>query len=650
MALGRRKSPNVFHPEKASAVGSKNSLAQFGRDQDSEFRAFVEESSQKVMKHLTNKLPPEALTKLDVMGGVKEKLYNYVNQTYVNMFNRYLTTVEDEMAKKTRDFVDREEQKAQNRYNPKEISELLDQIGGAERFNTGEMEKATINMYGHLHGHIQRGMTELEQETNSLLRQKSDVGAFVRGQNFYSVIKCAFKDDKNKPKTVMNVKLSLNILDNELISPIFHHQVTVEFIVKELLTRSIIEKLDKAMDAVNEALVDKGETELSPVDVLIKKMTRIEDYTSDDIDDEKSKRYSFLAKSLLDSIEGLKSEINPKDYDALNVRENVRKIIDDSGIRTRGFNTCINTLTNILDTSKLGYQFCENMKNTREFIIREYEDTDEDQLPDERYQLKLKYYNQSQVNAERVAYDKQLRELMDETDLALENAKYLSENNKRAFGVHDYTDLVAKTRNWRRKNLKEGELLYEEKPKEWDEMIDISPEETDIEKSNRTYNLEKQKMKNNLTLAMKVMQETFNYQNPKKRIILEDRVQFLLKKLADFDYRINSYHIQPGLMLEMDITTTKRKRYIMQGMSNVLNEFLATVSKGFEDAAFASFSRRRSTVREDIERDFMSIDEMEEEEDKPVNSAKPSHDEGNLSEPPVRNKRPPSDDVDLEDL
>jgi hypothetical protein len=36
----------------------------------------------------------------------------------------------------------------------------------------------------------------------------------------------------------------------------------------------------------------------------------------------------------------------------------------------------------------------------------------------------------------------------------------------------------------------------------------------------------------------------------------------------------------------------------------VLNEFLHGVSKGFQDAAFAAFSRRRSTVREDIAQSF----------------------------------------------
>jgi hypothetical protein len=43
-------------------------------------------------------------------------------------------------------------------------------------------------------------------------------------------------------------------------------------------------------------------------------------------------------------------------------------------------------------------------------------------------------------------------------------------------------------------------------------------------------------------------------------------------------------------------------------MANVLNEFLNGVSKGFQDAAFASFSRRRSTVRDDIAQSFAATE------------------------------------------
>jgi len=176
------KSPNVFHPEKPSAVGSRNSLAQEFRDQQAEVDLLLSEEVDKVMNHITAKLPQDVLQRLDIMGGLKEKIYNYYNHNYQNMFNRYVVTSEDEMVKKVRNFIDKEEMKSLARYTPREIAQLLDQIGGMDKFNTGEIEKSIINMYGHLHGHVQRGVNDLENLTNSLLRQKTDVGAFIRGQ------------------------------------------------------------------------------------------------------------------------------------------------------------------------------------------------------------------------------------------------------------------------------------------------------------------------------------------------------------------------------------------------------------------------------------------------------------------------------------
>src|SRR4030065_656042 len=142
------KSPNVFHPEKPSAVGSRNSLAQEFRDQQAEVDLLLSEEVDKVMNHITGKLPQD-------------------------------------------------------------VAHLLDAIGGMDKFNTGEIEKSIVNMYGHLHGHIQRGVNDLENLTNSLLRQKTDVGAFIRGQTAYSIVKCSFKDSLYKPKTVSDVKLSV---------------------------------------------------------------------------------------------------------------------------------------------------------------------------------------------------------------------------------------------------------------------------------------------------------------------------------------------------------------------------------------------------------------------------------------------------------
>lgn len=405
----------------------------------------------------------------------------------------------------------------------------------------------------------------------------------------------------------MNVKLSINILNNELISPIFHHQATVEFIVKDMIGKHILEKLDKEIEKINEELIENGEQELGHDEVIIKKMQKIDNYTSDDREDANSTRYRFLAKHLMERIEGLRAEINPKDFDAMNIRETIKGIFDDSNIRNRGFNTAINTLTSILDTSRMGYQYCENMKNCREFIIREYEDIDETQLPDERYSINLKFVDQAQLNAMRKAYEKQVYEFQKETKIINDITDWVLSKRRSKFYFNDFDDLIRKTFSWRKKNLQEGEMLYEDQSKLWDEMRDITPEDTEVEKQNPMFLVEKGDIKRWLLDCKDRLNKAFQHQNPKVRLILDERIIFLMRKFEDFHYKINPNHIQAGLMLETDLVTTKRKRFIMTGMSNVLNEFLASMSKGFEDAAFAAFSRRRSTIRSDLDQSFTTV-------------------------------------------
>jgi hypothetical protein len=597
------KSPNKFHPTEPSAVGSRNSIAQEGRDKIAESKLVVDETADKVLNTIMTKLPEEVLAKLDVMGGLKEKIYNYVNQAYVNMANRYTVTMEDEFLKKVRDFVDKEEAKGLARYTSREMIELLDKIGGADKFNTGEIEKSMVNMYGHLQGHIQRGMNDLENETNAILRQKTDVGAFVRGENAYAIIKCIFKDNQLRPKYVYDVKLSINILDSELVSPIYHYQVTVESLLKDAIQKHIQDLIDKQVQQLTEELVDQGKSELSGSEIMFEKIKRIENFTDDDKEDEKSRRYTILAKKFLDKIEGLRAEIDVEEYDPLNIRENIKHIIDSENIRNRGYNTAINALTSILDTSKLGYQVCDNMKNARICQIREYEELDRSILPDERYAIRLAYYDQNQLREEKREFDRQMEAFTKEILRAWDVVHAHYESKKRFRSLKDFDDLCNRlmSKEWRR-----GKKEEEADPNSvlWNEIGEMYNEGSFVEKNNRTYEDRILNLKGKLKYLREILQNMHGYQNPIERVILDERLSFLDRKFNEFTYKINPHHIQPGLILDVDVTTIKRKQYMLKGMANVLNEFLYGISKGFADAAFAQFKRRRSTVRSDISQSF----------------------------------------------
>jgi hypothetical protein len=256
----------------------------------------------------------------------------------------------------------------------------------------------------------------------------------------------------------------------------------------------------------------------------------------------------------------------------------------------------------------MGYQFIENLKNARELLIREYEDTDVANLPDERYQVKMRYYDNAQLMEERKAYDVQMKSFETEVNHLWDVLNVIYESSKPSFRVTDFNDLAAKNKNRIRKDIKakSGEPMYEDISKVWDEISFVRPAETEVERMNRTYIYEKDKIRQRIILMRNKMKLMYDYQYPVERRVMEDRLSFLEREYNKFDYMINPYHIQPGLLLDVDITSIKRKKATLDAMANVLNEFLHGVSKGFQDAAFASFSRRRSTVREDINQSFVA--------------------------------------------
>ncbi|MDR2364108.1 MAG: cytochrome C oxidase subunit II, partial [Spirochaetaceae bacterium] len=352
--------------------------------------------------------------------------------------------------------------------------------------------------------------------------------------------------------------------------------------------------------------IDQGLEELSDSEILFSKINQVENYTDDKIDDPKSKRYAVVAKTVMERINDLRAEIDPESFDALNVRDNIKKIVDIENIRNRGFNTAINSITSILDTSRMGYQYIENLKNARELLIREYEDTDSVHLPDERYEIRLRYYDNAQLIEERKSYDVQIKSFETEIQHLWDILEVIYQDAKRAFKVNDFEDLAKKNKNRIRKIIKSknGEPLYEDIAKVWDEISFVRPAETDVERFNRTYIYEKDRIRRRIILMRDKIKTMYDYLYPIERRVMEDRLSWLEKEYYRFDYMINPYHVQPGLLLDVDITSIKRKKATLDAMANVLNEFLHGVSKGFQDAAFASFSRRRSTVREDINQSF----------------------------------------------
>ncbi|HPB83619.1 MAG TPA: cytoplasmic filament protein CfpA, partial [Spirochaetota bacterium] len=252
-----------------------------------------------------------------------------------------------------------------------------------------------------------------------------------------------------------------------------------------------------------------------------------------------------------------------------------------------------------------------NLKNARICKIREYEELDNTVLPDERYAMRLAFYDQNQLREEKKEFDRQMeaftREIFRIWDVA--HAHY--ESKKRFRSIKDFNDLCERLMNkeWRRAKKDE-----ENDPNHvlWNEIGELYNENSFVEKNNRTYEDRILNLKNKLTYCSEMLQKMHGYQNPVERVVIDERINFIIRRFNEFTYKVNPHHIQPGLVLDVDIVTIKRKQYMLKGMANVLNEFLYGVSKGFQDQAFASYSRRRSTVRSDIEQSF-EVEEVKED-------------------------------------
>jgi hypothetical protein len=488
----------------------------------------MQEETEKVIHHISAALPGELAESLSQSGELKEKLLGYFERNVHAMAGAYA---------------------------PKGIAELLEPAGGAVPSTAAEVEKSLGNMYGHLQGHIQRGIRELENQTNSLLRQNT--GAFIRGDKAYTVVKSAFRDNPERPKTVTDLKLCVNIPESALITPIFHYQVTAEYLIKDILSKNITLALNSEIEKLRDERLDEGLEELTDAEILISKLR------------------------ILDRLKEQGAETESA--------ENLKRITDIEYIRDRGFNIAVNSLSTILDNSRLGFQFIENFKNARELLIREYDDTES--LPDEHYRIRMRYFDAAQLEAERRAYDVQMRSFETEILRVRDILQVYYEAGKSPFRVNDFKDLILQTRERTRKRNKgkTGGPLYEDMDKPWDGISFVKPGETDVERMNRTYAYEKER----ITQGIKVMREMIqgiygSYRYPPERRSLEDRLNFLEKEYTRFDYRINPYHVQPGLTLDVDLTSIKRRRITLDAMSRALNEFLQSISRGFQETAFST--------------------------------------------------------------
>ena len=456
----------------------------------------AEAEADNVFHHLKDKLPPYIFERLDSQGSLKEKLSHSIDRHYRTMFNRPAAS-------------DNRTESAVCTHTSGEIAQLLRSMGGAGVFNHGEIEKSREDR-----GNID----DLEAHTNDILRQKADAGAFPH-EDAGSIVKCVFRDNALKPKTVADVRLAVNIPDSALISPVFHSHAAAKYLIKEVIFPHIIESIDKEIDGCAE-----GELE--------------------------------------ERITGLLTGVTIADFDLSDAR-------DIEHIRTNGFSMAAHMLVSILDNENLGYQFIEHRKDEHELVIREYEDVEPANLPDERYAIRLRYIDQERLAKDRAAYEAQVNHFDREVQHLWNLIEVIYQDSKSVFKVNDFEDLAKKNKSRIRDLVKRkaGEGLYE------------VTGETGGQDNIRA----------KLARMHERIKNMYEFLYPIERRVMEDRLAWLETECARFDFAVNPRHLQSGLLIDADITSIKRKKTTLDSLAAVLEELVRGAHRSFQDAALAAF-------------------------------------------------------------
>jgi hypothetical protein len=453
--------------------------------------ALAEEGAGNIIQHIMDKLPPEAGDSLDTKS-LKENLPRSMDRHYQEITSRLAASA-----------APKEEAAVGMRQTSAGVAQLLRSLGGSDTFSAGETEKPAG-----------RKPSDFFFYFNSLLRQKT--GAFISADTAISIVKCRFRDNALKPKTVTDVKLAVNITEPELISPDFYGYAAAKYLIKDLICRHIIESVDRMENGV--------------------------------IDEER--------------IAALFSEIDNADFDLSNIQGNIAKSAGVENIRTGGFNMAHNALVAILDHVKLDYQCIENTRDGREVAIREYEDSDTSNLPDERYAILLKYLDEEQLVEDRAAHDARINSFEQDVQLLWDLIEVNYHDSKPVFKVNDFEDLAKKNKGRIRDLLKHKSGVPA--PEIIHEPIGIRF----VRMHARIKNM-------------------YDFLYPVERRLMEDRLAWLEKERSRLDFLINPHHLRPGLLIDVDITSIKRRKTTLNSLASALGEFLRGVYGCFQDAAGA---------------------------------------------------------------
>jgi hypothetical protein len=368
-----------------------------------------------------------------------------------------------------------------------------------------------------------RKISDLEMYTNALLRRERGMDALLQEGFSGFIVKWLFRDNALKPKTVTDAKLAVNIPDSVLINPVFRRHVAAKYLIKDLICAPIMGSIGKVANS-----------------------------SGQDIEE----------RIIGSASESLPAGFNPSD---------IRSI---EQIRACGFEKAVAALGAILGTLNMGYQFFENSGNGRELVIREYDDADTVSLPDERYGIRLWYGNREQLASACAAYDARKQTFENRVQHLWNQIEVIYQDSKSVFKINDFEDLAKKNKSRIR------ELVKQQNDGNVDKNLGKALDKIAGEIVPETGNIRAQ-----FARMYERIHNMYDFLYPVERRVMEDRLEQLEKEWRRFDGEVNPHHLRAGMLIEIDVTSIKRKKTTLDSIAAALTTFLPAVYAAFYDAA-----------------------------------------------------------------
>ncbi|MBL8994830.1 MAG: hypothetical protein JNM63_15900, partial [Spirochaetia bacterium] len=419
---------------------------------------------------------------------------------------------------------------------------------------------------------LSRALARMQTDARHLLANRSEIGSFIPGGRFASLVKATFRNDRDKPLSVMQARVSVNLKNEDLVFPIFHLDTPLTSVLREII------QLELSGEMLHQLASKRGRSSLLESVALAEKL-------GNEFHPDAPKRESLdRARSLLDQAEFAGQPADPGAEKEQRVWKKVFRFLEDSGALRRGFRSAVESLAAILEKYGVSYRHCEYHKNILELHIREFEAENAEGLPDEHFTLDLLYQDAEQIEEERQRYAAQISFYGKECQLLEDVADAVKRSPLSFWIIRDYEDLVRRTSSWRLKNLHRQDLAHENRIKGSDIPAETRERETEAEHKYKRFQGEIAELKARLSSLGKRLAIYPGNKTEAKRELLYERARLLEDKILALEFQSNPYQLQPGLRLEAVISTGKEKRYTLEKISRAVSDFIMDVVERFGES------------------------------------------------------------------